>query len=170
MTICIILGGPNAGKSSLVNLIIQEHLLPEKILSYSPTIFQIFNNKQKKAVVIDDEGKEIFIDDVTEETLSKYLCARFSKQNKHHYKRVDIYWPIPILKVKTKWAKLPFFIYFQNFGNSNWRNLVVLFSLARQLPVACYMSNVLVACQLYFFCFNIRSLLKLFLWKWFFFC
>lgn len=66
----------------------------------SSTVCQIFNDKQKKAVVIDEEENKIDIGDVTEETLSKYLCAKFSEQNIRRYKRVDIYWPVDILKVE----------------------------------------------------------------------
>lgn len=84
----------------MVNLIIREHLLPEKVMCSSSTVCQIFNDKQKKAVVIDEEENKIDIDDVTKETLSKYLCAKFSEQNIRRYKRVDIYWPVDILKVE----------------------------------------------------------------------
>lgn len=100
--ISIILGETSAGKSSLVNLLIREHLLPEQVLSSSSTICQIFNNEQKKAVVIDEKGNEILIDNVTEETLSEYLCASDSEETMQRYKRVDIYWPVPILQVQSK--------------------------------------------------------------------
>lgn len=86
----------------MVNLIIKEHLLPEQVLSSSSTICQIFNNEQKKAVVVDEEGNTIPIDDVTEETLSEYLCVNDSEENMQRYKRVDIYWPVPILQVQSK--------------------------------------------------------------------
>lgn len=72
------------------------------MLCSSSTVCQIFNDKQKKAVVIDEEENEIDIVDVTEETLSKYVCAEFSEQNMRRYKRVDIYWPVDILKVELE--------------------------------------------------------------------
>lgn len=78
-----------------------QHVLPRQVLSSTSTICQIFNSEQKRAVVTDENGGKIYLDDVTEETLSKYVCVDRSGENTQRYKTVDIYWPVPMLKVKS---------------------------------------------------------------------
>lgn len=94
----VVAGETGAGKSSLLNLIMGEHVLPRQVLSSTSTICQIFNSEQKRAVVTDENGGKIYLDDVTEETLSKYVCVDRSGENTQRYKTVDIYWPVPMLK------------------------------------------------------------------------
>lgn len=93
------LGETSAGKSSLLNLIIGEHILPREVLSSTSCICRIFNSEQKKAVVEDENGRHIEIDDVTRETLTKYVSVDRSERNIQRYKTVDIYWPVPMLTV-----------------------------------------------------------------------
>lgn len=90
-------GETSAGKSSLLNLIIGDEILPNGVLSSTFPICQIFNSVEKKAVVINKNGEKIFLNDVTLTTLSEYIDCSDSKQN---CERVDIYWPLPMLKVK----------------------------------------------------------------------
>ena len=92
-------GETGAGKSSLLNLIMGEHVLPRQILSSTSTICQIFNSEEKKAVVIDENDEELHLDDVKETTLSEFVSVDRSGKNTKRYKRVDIYWPLPMLKV-----------------------------------------------------------------------
>ena len=73
-----------------------EHILPRQVLSSTSTICQIFNSEEKKAVVIDENDQEINFPNVTEATLSQYVNIN---QSGKKYKRVDIYWPMPMLKV-----------------------------------------------------------------------
>lgn len=94
----VVAGETGAGKSSLLNLIMGEHVLPRQVLSSTSTICQIFNSEQKRAVVTDENGRKFKLDDVTEETLSQYVCVDRSGENKQRYKTVDIYWPVPMLK------------------------------------------------------------------------
>lgn len=100
------LGETGAGKSSLLNLIMGEHVLSEEVLSSTSCICRIFNSEQKKAVVKDENGREIEISDVTKKTLSKYVCVDRSEKKSQRYKIVDIYWPVPMLKV----TKIFFFL------------------------------------------------------------
>lgn len=91
----VIAGETSAGKSSLLNLIIGSNILPKGVLQCTSTICHIYNNVEKKAVVIDENDREIGIDDVTLATLEKYIVFKKSAPN---YKRVNIYWPLPMLK------------------------------------------------------------------------
>lgn len=91
----VIAGETSAGKSSLLNLIIGSNILPKGVLQCTSTICHIYNNVEKKAVVIDENDREICLDDVTLATLEKYIVFKKSAPN---YKRVNIYWPIPMLK------------------------------------------------------------------------
>lgn len=91
----VIAGETSAGKSSLLNLIIGSNILPKGVLQCTSTICHIYNNVEKKAVVIDENDREICINDVTLETLEKYIVFKKSSPN---YKRVNIYWPLPMLK------------------------------------------------------------------------
>lgn len=92
-------GETGAGKSSLLNLIMGEHMLPREVLSSTSCICRIFNSEQKKAVVIDENDREIVINDVTKKSLSQYVCIDRSEKKSQRYKTVDIYWPVPMLKV-----------------------------------------------------------------------
>lgn len=94
----VVAGETSAGKSSLLNLIMGEHMLPREILSSTSCICRIFNSEQKKAVVIDESGRKFEINDVRKETLSKYVCIDRSENKTRRYRTVDIYWPVPMLK------------------------------------------------------------------------
>lgn len=52
----VVAGETGAGKSSLLNLIMGENMLPREVLSSTSCICRIFNSEQKKAVVIDEKG------------------------------------------------------------------------------------------------------------------
>lgn len=86
----------------MLNLIIGEKVLPEHLLSSTACICQIFNSVEKKAIAIKEDESQIPIDVVTDEKLKEYVCVEKSGQNKQLTcsKRVDIFWPIPMLKVK----------------------------------------------------------------------
>nr|XP_022303099.1 uncharacterized protein LOC111110781 [Crassostrea virginica] len=103
----VVAGETGAGKSSLLNLIMGEHVLPRQVISSTSTICQIFNSEEKRAVVIDKNGEEIHLHDVTEETLSDFVSVNRSEQNTKRYKRVDIYWPLPMLKEYATIVAMP---------------------------------------------------------------
>lgn len=91
----------------MLNLIIGSNILPKGVLQCTSTICHIYNNVEKKAVVIDENDREIGIDDVTLATLEKYIVFKKSAPN---YKRVNIYWPLPMLKVKIIYYIITIFL------------------------------------------------------------
>lgn len=103
----VVAGETSAGKSSLLNLLMGEHILPREVLSSTSCICQIINSEQKKAVVIDEDGRKIEINDVTRESLSKYLCVDRSNRKLKGCKSVDIYWPVPMLKEYAMFVDTP---------------------------------------------------------------
>ncbi|XP_056006855.1 uncharacterized protein LOC130050671 [Ostrea edulis] len=94
----VVAGETGAGKSSLLNLIMEGDILPQHVLRSTCTICQIFNSDTKRAEVIKKNGEKIYLHDVTKETLSKYVCVDRSGKSDERYKRVNIYWPLPMLK------------------------------------------------------------------------
>lgn len=102
----VILGDTSAGKSSLVNLLIEKDLLPCEVLSTSTAITKLFNSKEKKAKVTDENGKQIQINNPTMETLNQYIARDLSEQNTKRYKSVDISWPVPLLKVNRVFCSI----------------------------------------------------------------
>lgn len=96
----LFLGDTSAGKSSLVNLIIEEDLLPCGVLSSSSTITQIFNSEGKYATIVCD-GKPSRINNVTKKILKDIVSVKQSEENMRCYERVDIFWPVPMLKVNS---------------------------------------------------------------------
>lgn len=60
-------------------------------------ICYIYNNVEKKVVVIDENDWEIGIDDVILVIFEKYIVFKKSVLN---YKRVNIYWLLFMFKVK----------------------------------------------------------------------
>lgn len=99
----VVAGETSSGKSSLLNLIIGEKVLPEHLLSSTACICQIFNSVEKKAIAIKEDESQIPIEVVTDEKLKEYVCVERSGQNKQLTcsKRVDIFWPIPMLKERA---------------------------------------------------------------------
>lgn len=55
-------------------------MLPREVLSSTSCICQIINSEQKKAVVIYKDDREIEINDVTRESLSKYVSIDRSEK------------------------------------------------------------------------------------------
>ncbi|XP_062578136.1 bacterial dynamin-like protein [Saccostrea cucullata] len=94
----VVAGETGAGKSSLLNLIMGEHVLPRQVLSSTSTICQIFNSTTKRAEVIKTNGEKIFLNDVSEAKLSKYVSVDRSGESTEKYKEVNIYWPLPMLQ------------------------------------------------------------------------
>lgn len=92
-------GETSSGKSSLLNLIIGEKVLPEHLLSSTACICRIYNSVEKYAIAIDENGPT-HIDIVTDIKLKEYVCVNKNTQTSH-YKGVDIFWPIPMLKVQS---------------------------------------------------------------------
>ena len=97
-----ITGETGAGKSSLLNLLLGSEVLPHSILSSTSTICQLRNSPQARAEVFTRHGKlePILFDmesDIAEqrEWLQKYVTDRTDAE----YKCIDIYWPLPMLKV-----------------------------------------------------------------------
>ncbi|VDI06372.1 Hypothetical predicted protein, partial [Mytilus galloprovincialis] len=103
-------GETSAGKSSFINLLLGEELLPTSVLPCTPTICRIHNNDEKKIEVTDKsrvpkklnlEKKDV---ESVKNVLKPYLTLPGSKEDqtgmdkKEEYEFVDIYWPIPFLQ------------------------------------------------------------------------
>ncbi|XP_052682877.1 uncharacterized protein LOC128163345 [Crassostrea angulata] len=63
-------------------------------------ICQIFNSVEKRAIAIKEKGFPTTITEVTDKKLMEYVCVERFGQNRQSScsKRVDIFWPIPMLK------------------------------------------------------------------------
>lgn len=95
----------------MINLLIAEDLLPFGVLKTSVTITNIYNSKEKKAIVTKENGEQIHIDNPTRKMLKEYIAGKKSEQNARKYKSVDIFMPVPLLKVKRVFC-LTFNIFF----------------------------------------------------------
>ncbi|KAL4236331.1 hypothetical protein ACF0H5_004718 [Mactra antiquata] len=98
----IVTGETSAGKSSLLNLILDTDVLAESLLGTTTTICRLHNSKSKRIEIQLDSGKTKVIessgDDIEwKDALKPYITSR-DTENKPKYKQVDVYWPIPVLQ------------------------------------------------------------------------
>ncbi|XP_062578134.1 uncharacterized protein LOC134240036 [Saccostrea cucullata] len=103
----VVAGETGAGKSSLLNLIMGEHVLPRQVVGSTFTICQIFNSATKRMEVIKTNGERTFLKDVTEAQLSKYINVDRSGESVEKYKEIDIYWPLPMLQEHATIVETP---------------------------------------------------------------
>ena len=105
--LCLFPGEVSAGKSSLLNLLLAEDLLPTSLLSCTSVICELKYgvtkvamvhpwdpNKQAIRVELGGEGE-----DAAARALAEYVHQQGPRMSAFPYKRVEIYWPCELLKV-----------------------------------------------------------------------
>ncbi|XP_078593959.1 uncharacterized protein LOC144871882 [Branchiostoma floridae x Branchiostoma japonicum] len=96
----LVAGETSAGKSSLLNLLLGEDVLPQSLLSTTHVICELKRDTRKYVVVHSRDGDcdiEFDLEGSVEDQkrqLSKYICSR---EKIPKYKKVEIFWPSPIL-------------------------------------------------------------------------
>ena len=111
------LGETGAGKSSLINLIMGEELLPYSLLSTTSAICELKYGEERKVVAhfknTDSETglptKTIFLVNPVESSgqsylqqISPYVHMKSADREKGSvYKKIEIFWPHPLLKVRS---------------------------------------------------------------------
>ncbi|CAG2240603.1 unnamed protein product [Mytilus edulis] len=99
----LVAGETSSGKSSLINLLIRKHILPEKLLSSTSTICKIWNSEETKIILTDDQEKEcvqLFDADTHEENMKAFLDENVGKGSDNNpLKSVDIFLPVPLLQL-----------------------------------------------------------------------
>ena len=102
--ICLLKGEATAGKSSLINLLLQADILPTSDIKCTQTICQIRKSKdgQKRACCFEvNEGKVIDIDISTEEgkdKLATYITYE-DEYGDNPFEKIEIYWPTDAIEV-----------------------------------------------------------------------
>ena len=105
------MGETSAGKSSVINLMLGEDLLPSSTLSTTSTICELkYGEKPKIGVHFKNSGTEsrepMFHEFVTHgkeaflEQVEQFVSLR-SNREKTPYKKVELFWPHPLLQVKA---------------------------------------------------------------------
>lgn len=103
-------GETSSGKSSVINLILGEDLLPHKTLSTTSTICELkYGEKPKIGVHFKDTGTETrepkFHELVTDgeetykEQIEKFVHLKNEDREKKPYKKIELFWPHPLFKV-----------------------------------------------------------------------
>ena len=112
-----VLGEASAGKSSLINLILGERLLPSSSLSTTSTLCELKYGEERKIVAHfkDTDSKTgltstMFLESPTESSgksylqqISPFVQVKGADRGKGSiYKRVEIFWPHQLLKVSIQ--------------------------------------------------------------------
>ena len=113
----VVLGEASAGKSSLINLILGERLLPSSSLSTTSTLCELKYGEERKIVahLKDTDSKTgltstIFLENPTESSgksylqqISPFVHVKGADRGKGTiYKKVEIFWPHQLLKVSIQ--------------------------------------------------------------------
>lgn len=102
-------GETSAGKSSMLNLILGEELLPFSALSTTSTICELkYGQKKKIRVHYKQEGRgveEIYLDESSPymDQISKFVHAKSAslRETAPQYKKVELFWDHDLLKVRS---------------------------------------------------------------------
>ena len=106
-------GQSGSGKSTLVNLILGEQLLPNSILFSASTICELrYGDTPKVVIHFKDKGsggttKTVLLDkpsEAFEQTyllqISKFIYPKTSRERSSDYKKIELFWPHNLLKVR----------------------------------------------------------------------
>ncbi|XP_023933260.1 uncharacterized protein LOC106180056 [Lingula anatina] len=126
----LVAGETSAGKSSLLNLLLGEEVLPYSLLSTTSTLCQLKNDDRKRAVVHLMEpdpttGRETIEFDLKktgdssiQDQLQEY--ANSKERGADTYKFIEIFWPIPLLQGNV------FIVDSPGVGENEFMNKVVM--------------------------------------------
>lgn len=112
-------GETSAGKSGFINLLIGSDILPVSRLACTSTIVKIHNSTDTEIKITGEQGNTTiikFVQETDSETLGnevkKYVSLKGEDSN---CKCVDIYLPVPMLKVKDHFSFEYTLFYFNYF-------------------------------------------------------
>ena len=102
------LGETSAGKSSMLNLILGEELLPFSVLSTTSTICELKYGREKRIKIhYKEEGKAPQIKHLNEyspyiDQISEFVHVKSAslREKASSYKKVELFWPHRLLQVR----------------------------------------------------------------------
>ena len=102
------LGETSAGKSSMLNLILGEELLPFSVLSTTSTICELrYGRKKRIKIHYKEEGKATETKHLTEtspyiDQISEFVHVKSTslREKASSYKKVELFWPHRLLEVR----------------------------------------------------------------------
>ena len=103
------LGETSAGKSSMLNLILGEELLPFSVLSTTSTICELkYGSKRQIKIHYKEQGKDPRTKDLEESSsymdqISEFVHVKTQslREKASDYKKVELFWPHRLLKVRS---------------------------------------------------------------------
>ena len=114
--ILLLIGETSAGKSSVINLILGEDLLPHAVLSTTSTICELkYGVKPTIHVHFKDNGTQTrysMMHELLENTEQTYqeqidnFVNLKKDRDKAPYKKIELFFPHPLLKVMEMWTVL----------------------------------------------------------------
>ena len=113
----ILTGETSSGKSTLLNLILGEQLLPYSVLSTTSTICELrYGDTPKLVAHFKDKGsgdtsKTVLLDKPSEASeqsylkqISEFVHLKTNREKGSDYKKIELFWPHNLLKVRHERA------------------------------------------------------------------
>ena len=114
----ILTGETSSGKSTLLNLILGEQLLPYSVLSTTSTICELRYGDTPKLVAhfknkeLGDTTKTVVLDEPSEaseqsylQQISEFVHLKTNREKGSDYKKIELFWPHNLLKVRHEQAE-----------------------------------------------------------------
>ena len=98
-------GETSAGKSSLINLILGEEILPSGILSTTSTICELKYDKTPKVVIHFKDSRQPIPYNLgdSKESFPKQITDLVTEENDRervsNFRKIELFWPHPLLEV-----------------------------------------------------------------------
>lgn len=105
--VVIVAGETSAGKSSVINLILGENILPTSVLSTTSTIFELkYGTSPKIRIHFNDSRKPVYneLDDSKENILTQLtnlVTGNNDREKVSPYKKVELFWPHCLFKERV---------------------------------------------------------------------